>query len=136
MHPDDALLRRKIMEMKDIDFEKGFENKEEGAKVVKQIQDAYDESVAAFLEAEALAKKMSGIAEGFKEQAELFQINYLDATQGIKAIHLILNTKRELFKGDKEMDELMNMLATFVVSPAAIKVGILANAIGKENGTK
>ena len=51
----------------------------------------------------------------------------LDATGTIKVIFSLLGQKKDLFKNDTEMKELMDNLATFVLSPGVIKLGIMSN---------
>jgi len=103
-----------------------FENKEEVQKEFDALTDACNK--------QSTELKANGVA---MEEAKMQIVNLTAGSVGlagtIKAIHLLLGRKSDLFKDDKQMNELMREIATFVVSSGAIKLGVLSHAMDKEN---
>jgi hypothetical protein len=110
-----------------IDLLEGLKDPEKAKEVVKQVQGAIDELVLANQE---LKKQLEIDIKKFDEAAELIknlQEATINATEVIKNLNIVLNSKRELFKDDEEMEVVMKALAHFVTGAGAIKMGVLAN---------
>lgn len=116
----------------EINFAKGFENKEEAKKVVKQIQDSIDELVLANTELKAQLNYNLEVIKSAEEQITNLTDTSVGLSDALKAVHRILQARKDQFKGDDEMKAVMDSLATFVVSSGAIKLGVISHAKTKE----
>lgn len=103
-------------------------NKEEALKQVKLIQQSIDELVSVCNDQKKqLQQNINTISEAHQHIEKLTETS-VGLSDSLKAIHLILGKKQDLFKGDDEMKEIMNTLSTFVLGSGAIKLGVLSNA--------
>lgn len=78
------------------------------------------------------ANKAVAQSEEFSAHAASCEQTNLDLVQTIKNIHIVLNSKMDMFKDDIKMQELMSHLAVFIASPATIKAGVMKNATNQE----
>lgn len=108
-----------------------FNNKAEAAANLKVVQNQFDELLDVMKQQEKqLKENVKTIDEAHKSITDLTNssVGFSDA---LKNIHITLNNKKDLWEGDKEMQGLMEGLATFVVSSGAIKLGVISNAESK-----
>jgi len=111
----------------EIDLKEGMNNPEKAAQVIKQVQDALDEAVIGWQDATAAAKAANDIAEKYQKHCETLQTTSNDLTEALKNVHIVLGSKKDLWKDDKQMIQLMENLGTFVLSSGAIKSGVMNN---------
>ena len=109
-----------------------LENKEAAKDQIKLIQGAMDDFVDVINKQSAQLKENVVSIDEAKKQIVNLTAGSVGLADTIKAIHLLLGRKKDLFKDDKQMNELMNELATFVVSSGAIKLGVLSHAMEGE----
>lgn len=94
-------------------------------KIIKNLVDSIDELVAANNEMKRLADEAATISEkSIADQRALFD-SVLDLTTALKNVHIILNS------GDEAtINELKLYLAKWVLSPGAIKLGVVTSKKG------
>ena len=118
--------------MKEINFEEGFESKEKAEKVVKQIQFAIDELTLANQESMRQLKETLATIDQAEKQIKILTQANIDMTKTMKNLHIVLGTKKDLWKDDEEMNVVMNALAHFVTGSGAIKLGVIGNEENKD----
>ena len=105
-------------------MEINLENKEE-------LQKAFDDLTDACKKQKAQLKENVDVIEEAKKQIMNLTAGSIGLADTLKAVNSLLSRKKDLFKDDVEMNELLNSLATFVVSAGSIKLGVLSNAMNK-----
>lgn len=116
----------------EIELGKILVDNDEAKEVIKQVQAAFRELSEASLEAIDAAKKANQNANEYHEQLVKVNKANLDLTQAIKNIHIVLGSKRDLWENDKEIEAVMNSLATFVLGSGSMKAGIIAEGMNDE----
>ena len=102
-----------------------LENPEES---IKLIQESFDEIVKVNQEyKEELLKKNKIMEEAETVIADL-QNSAIDLSDTIKAINMTLINKKNLFKGDEIMEDLLTTISKFMLSSSAIKLGVMSEA--------
>lgn len=99
------------------------DNKKEA---IRAIITAIETMVISMNEMKASVTALDQTCNDYKVIAESSQKANIDLTQAIKHIHLALNTERDLLP--PSLIALSDELAKFVLSGAAIKIGVIANA--------
>lgn len=80
---------------------------------------------------EAMKKEVSAISKLCDEYKKLSEENLssvISLNGGLRSIFLLLSSKKKLFKGDKEIEELLNTLAKHTLSSGSIKGMVVENA--------
>jgi len=95
---------------------------------VKKIQEAFDELVDVINQQKQNLLDNAKVIDDAKEQIENLTKSTIGFSDSLKGIHMTLQSKKDLFKDDMEMNELLTTLSTFVVSSAAVKLGVISNA--------
>ena len=105
-----------------------LKNKEQAAQEIKKVQTAIDELLDVCNQQKTqLQENIKTISEA-EAHSKTLENSAVDMSDAMKAIHRILQSKKELFEGDQEMKAVLDSLATFVVSSGAIKLGVISNA--------
>lgn len=107
-------------------------NKEEAKKQLEKIQFAIDELLDVCNKQKAQLKENLEVMTTSEEQIINLTKASVDMADTIKAVHRILQARKEKFEGDDAMKTVMDSLATFVVSSGAIKLGVISNAEGEK----
>lgn len=107
-------------------------NKEKAAEEIKKIQKAIDDLIGVCKSQEQQLKDNVKVINEAEEHINTLQKTAVDLSDALKAVHRILQSKKEMFGTDKEIKELLDMLATFVVSSGAIKLGVISHAQDQE----
>ena len=110
-------------------LQEGIDNPEKAPEIVRSVQAAFTELSNSSLAALEAAKQSKNLAEEYSKQVQLLTQSNVDLTSAMKNIHIILNSKSDLFKGDAEMQEVMAGLSMFVVGSGAIKMGVFAKGM-------
>lgn len=113
-------------EVPTINFAKGFEDKEEAKKVVKQIQDVLDSLVLANQDSIKLLKEREVDIDKAIDTITDQNTQITEFVGMLKNIHLLMATYHDVFKECEPLDEVFTYLSKFIISSGAVKVGALA----------
>ena len=109
-------------------------NQENPQESVGKIQEAFDELVDVINQQKQQLLENVKVIDDASEQIKNLTNSAVDFSDALKGVHMTLQAKKELFKDDEEINELLNTLAKFVVGSSAIKLGVISNARDKEQG--
>lgn len=104
-----------------------LDNKEEAARNVKEVQKAINELLEVCNEQKDMLKEN---ADKLQEAHDtLFNVAKArdELTEVLKNVHTLLGSKKDLWKDDVQINELMNVMATFIMSSGTIKHGVTKN---------
>ena len=118
----------------EFDLNEAFKKPEKAKEIVKKVQTSFTELTDACLAMKEAAKESEKLNLEYAKQVQHLTNANVDMVTAMKNIHIILSSRQELFKDDKEMQEVMLGLATFVTGSGAIKMGVLAKAKEVKNG--
>jgi len=104
-----------------------FENKEEAMMQVKVLKDSYEEMCEVSKKQNEALKVANDQLESAAKTINTLTDAAMGTTEALKAVHTILGSKKDLWNNDKQINELMNSLSTFVLSSGAIKLGVISN---------
>ena len=108
-----------------------IENKEEAKAQLKIIQTAIDDLVNACNEQKKQLEENVKTITDAEELITNLTNTSVGLSDSLKAIHLVLGRKKDMFKGDVEMEAIIDELAKFVLGSGAIKLGVISNAKNK-----
>lgn len=120
----------------EIDLSEGLKDETKAKEVIAKVQKAIDDLVIANSQAQQAAKDALALSNEYEKQVDLLLQANTDLADALKNIHIMLNAKRDLFKEDKEMVEFMEKLATWTLSSAAIKSGVISKKRVDNEGNK
>ena len=103
-----------------------LKNPAEASRVITALQDAMDEIATAFLSMKMHSENLSMSFDKVNKIAADNEKACIDLTQTIKHIHIALNGCRDQIP--EQLVALTDELGKFVMSGAAIKAGVKANA--------
>lgn len=94
-------------------------NKAEAVKQIKKVQMTIDDLINVCEDQkQMLIKNNETISDSITHINELNKTNN-DLVEVIKSMYLILNSKKDKFKDDKEMETLLKSMAVFVLNAGA-----------------
>lgn len=120
----------------EFDLSEGLKDETKAKEVIAKVQKAIDDLVIANSQAQQAAKDALTLSNEYEKQVDLLLQANTDLADALKNIHIMLNAKRDLFKEDKEMVEFMEKLATWTLSSAAIKSGVISKKRVDNEGNK
>ena len=100
---------------------------------VEKIQKAIDEFVLIIQKQEKELKRNVETMDNSAKEIQALLGHVTGLANIIKGVYRVVQSKHELWHGDKEMEELNKNLATFVVSSDAIKLGVISKKLEEEN---
>lgn len=116
----------------EIDLTEGLKSPETAKKVVAQVQASIDDLIIVInRQKQELLSNVETMGEAEAHIIELGK-SIEGLTDTIKNIFTVLGSKKDLWKKDNEMDELMNTISVFIMSSSTIKMGAKKDA--KEKG--
>lgn len=110
-----------------IDLEEGLRDKQSAKQVVAEVQKVIDDLVKSTAKMQEAAQEAINQSKQFQKDHDQNQELLVGFVKTIQTVHSVLGSKADLFKGDAQMKELMDMLAVFVSSSNVIKVGAMSN---------
>lgn len=105
-----------------------IENKEDAKAQLKIIQNEIDALVEVCESQKKMLKENIETISSSKETIVDLTNSTIAMADSLKALHRLLQARKELFVGDEQMQTIMNSLATFVLGSGAIKLGVLSEA--------
>ena len=112
----------------EFDLTEGLKDPAKARATIASIQKAIDELVLANKEVIKAAEDANKVAKDYEKQLGTLTQTNLDLADTLKSIHIVLGSKKDLWKDDNEMNELTKELAMFVMSSGAIKAGVFSEA--------
>lgn len=113
----------------EIDLAEGLKDEAKAKQTISKVQKAIDDLVIANTAAKKAAEDAVALSDEYEKQVNLLLSANTDLADALKNIHIMLNSKRELFKEDAEMADFMAKLATWTLSSSAIKSGALSKEL-------
>lgn len=120
----------------ELNIEINLDDKEQAAAKLKEIQGSFDELLSVMKMQEKQLKENAAVMEKAGQENKDLLDTAVGLADTIKSIYRLLNTKKEMWASDVQVNELMNQLATYMVSSSAIKLGVISNQKAIENGSK
>jgi len=107
-----------------VNLQEAIDSPSDAKEIVRRVQNAFDELQEANKDLLKVAESSNKIARDFEQQNKDFIDSIKGLTDTLKQIHIVLNARKELWKNDEKVQELMIHLAGFVTGSAAIKLGV------------
>jgi hypothetical protein len=110
----------------EFNLQDAINNPEKAKVIVQQVQKAFTELANSNLQALNVAKQSQTLLADYEQQMKVLVNGNINLADALKNVHIFLNSKKDLWKADKEVQDFMQHLSTWVVSSGAIKLGVLS----------